>query len=222
MYIANNDLIISSETMVRVQWSPKSIFPMEAPNNYEVDIDLLEMDMATGSWKKIASLGTDLPNNGVANVRIPSIQEQDTLERSISPVIIRVGLSANSTSETRLVKRGIVSNLLGKLGRFALRTIRNAPMRFLKKLACQAVQQLLCEAWSLLQPPNIGQEILDRLPPCPRRVRDADAPNSGFVEEKNSSIIPIPGYIGTLADDAFRQFFHPGTTSCYRQRVTDR
>lgn len=227
VYIANNDLVLSSETIVRVQWSPHSIFPMEAPGNYLVDIDLLEMNMTTGAWKKLASLERDLPNTGVANVRIPNIQEEDTLEGAISPVIIQVALSASSTNETRLAKRGIVSSLLGKLGRFALRTIKNAPMRFLKKLARQAVQRVLCEAWSFLQPPNIGQEILNRLPPCPRRVRDAEAQNSGFKEEKISSLIPVIGsvqdYFGTtLVDDAFRQYFHPNTASCFRQRVTDR
>lgn len=227
MYIANADLVISSETVVNVQWSPRSIFPMETPGSYDVDIDLLEMNMVTGSWQKIASLGNDLPNNGTASVRIPGVQAEETLEGSISPVIIRVGLSTNSTSETRLAKRGTASNLLRKLGRFALRTVRNAPMRFLKKLVRQAAQRVLCEAWSFLQPQNIGQEILDRLPPCPRRSRDADTQNSGFSEEKISSLVPIIGrvqdYFGSqLVDDAFRQFFHPGTTSCFRQRVTDR
>ena len=100
-------------------------------------------------------------------------------------------------------------------------------MRFLSTLAVQARQRELCEAWSAVQPTNIGQEILNRLPPCPRRVTDVQAPNSGFSEEKFLSYIPIIGtiqnYFGTtLVDDSFRTFFHPGTTSCFRQRVTDK
>ena len=228
MYLANTDQLFLSDAEVNVQWSPNSIFPMEEPDSYEVDIHLLELSTETGTWTRLASLGTDLPNNGIATVRIPRIlEEYNTFESAISPVVIQVSLSANSTCETRLVKRGILSNLLRRLGRFGLRTIRNSPMRFLRKLVRQAVQRVLCEAWSIGQPPNIGQEILNRLPPCPRRVRDARAPNSGFTEERFSSHIPIIGtiqnYLGTtLVDDSFRTFFHPGTSSCFRQRVTDK
>ena len=224
MYVANADLVVSADTVVRVQWSPESILPLEAPDNYVVDIELLEMNMETGFWNKIAALETGLPNNGIADVRIPSIQlEENVVETSISPVIIQVALNASSTR----TKRGAFNNFLEKLGRFALKTIKNSPMRFLKKLARQAVQRALCEIWGALQPPNIGQEILNRLPPCPRRVRDARRPNSGFTEERFSSLVPIVGavqnYLGTtLVDDAFRTYFHPGTASCFRQRVIDR
>ena len=228
MYVANTDLIVSADTLVQVQWSPESILPMEAPGNYEVDIELLEMNMETGFWSKTATLETGLPNNGVANVRIPSYSiqvEEDnaTVESSLSPVIIQVALNASSTR----TKRGVFTNFLAKLGRFALKTIKNSPMRFLYKLARQAAQRVLCEIWGALQPRNIGQEILNRLPPCPRRIRDARAPNSGFTEERFSSLVPIVGrvqnYFGTtLIDDAFRTFFHPGTANCFRQRVTDR
>lgn len=221
MYIANTDLILSSDTTVRVQWSPESILPMEAPDNYRVDIELLEMNIESGSWEKMATLGTDLPNNGIADVRIPNVQEEDTVESSISPVIIQVAVSDSSTG------RGAPTNLLEKLGRFTQKTIRNSPMRFLKKIARQAVQRALCELWCVLQPPNIGEEILNRLPPCPRRIRDARAPNSGFTEERFSSHIPIIGtiqnYLGTtLVDDIYRQFFHPNTATCFQQRVADR
>ena len=219
VYIANTDLILSSDTMVQVQWSPESIFPMEAPDNYNVDIELLEMDIESGSWRKMATLGADLPNNGIANVQIPTIQEENTsIESSISPVIIQVALSDSSTG------RRAPTTLLERLGRFAQKTIRNSPMRFLKKLARQAAQRALCELWCALQPPNIGEEILNRLPPCPTRIRDARAPNSGFTEERLSSHIPINigNYLSSLVDDAYRQFFHPNTASCFRQRVTDR
>ena len=173
VYIASTDLILLSDTMVQVQWSPESMLPMEAPENYSVDIELLEMNMESGSWRKMATLGADLPNNGIANVRIPNIQEEDTVESSISPVIIQVAVSDSSTG------RGAPTNLLG---RFAQKTIRNSPIRFLKKLARQAVQRALCELWCVLQPPNIGEEILNRFPPCPTRIRDARVPNSGFTE----------------------------------------
>ena len=228
VYLANMDQLYLSNTEVNVQWSPESIFPMEPPNSYAVDIDLLELSIETGTWTRLTTLGTDLPNNGVATVRIPSIQTEDNrFESAISSIVIQVSLSANSTNEGRLIKRGIFSSLLRRLGQFGLATSRNSPMRFLRNLPSPVDQRNFCELWSALQPPNIGQTILNRLPPCPRRARDARRPNSGFTEERFSSHIPIVGtiqnYLGTtLVDDAFRTFFHPDTASCFRQRVTDK
>ena len=228
VYLANMDQLFLSNTEVDVQWSPESIFPMEYPGSYEVDINLLELSIETGTWTRLATLGTDLPNSGVATVRIPSIQTEDNrFESAISSIVIQVSLSANSTNEGRLIKRGIFSSLLRRLGQFGLATSRNSPMRFLRNLPSPVDQRNFCELWSAVQPPNIGQEILNRLPPCPRRVRDARRPNSGFTEERFSSHIPIIGtiqnYLGTtLVDDAFRTYFHPDTASCFRPRVTDK
>ena len=228
VYLANMDQLFVPNTEVNIQWSPESIFPMESPNSYEVDIELLELSIEAGTWTRLTMLGTDLSNNGTANVRIPSIQtENNRFESGISSIVIRVSLSANSTSEGRLVKRGIFSNLLRRLGQAGLATSRNSPMRFLRNLLSPVDQRNFCELWSALQTPNIGQEILNRLPPCPRSVRDARRPNSGFTEERFSSHIPIVGtiqsYLGTiLVDDTFRTYFHPGTASCFRQRVTNK
>ena len=227
VYIDNDDLVFSSGATVRVQWSPKSIFPMETADAYTVDIDLLELNTKTGEWHELMMLGSDIPNSGLAEVRVPDVQEEDTFEDSLSPVVVRVGLSSASTNGSGITKRGVVSDVLKRLGRFALKTIKNAPVRYLKKLARQAVQRALCELWSKLEPSNIGDDIVNRLPPCPRRLRDVRAQNSGFKEERLSSIIGVVGqiqdYFGTtVIDDQFRQFFHPGTDSCFRQRVTDR
>ena len=240
MYLENDDLLFSEGTTVKVRWSPVSIFPMELPDTYTVDIDMLEMNLDTGVWSELYSLASNLPNTGFTDVHIPKVEERQRFEESVLPVVVRVSLSNSSITENGR-KRNAASALFRRLGRFALKTIRNAPVRYLRKLARQAIQRGLCEGWNFIQPRNIGNDILNRLPPCPTRIRDIQIPNSGFTEEKLSSILPVIGeiqtefgelefpFVGmlgdhlgyTVIDDSFREFFHPNTTNCFHQRVTD-
>ena len=232
VYIENDDLFFTRGTPVKVYWSPQAILPVESPESYSVDIHLMELNLATGKWEHLVTLGTDLTNNGSADVRISEIETieigaVENLNSSASPVVVQVSVSSASTSAMAMSKRQTASNVLRKLGRFALRTLKNSPVRYLRKLARQAAQRFLCEKWGLLQPENIGQEILDRLPPCPPTSAGARAPNSGFREERLSSSIRVVGQVQkfldtTIIDDKFREFFHPRTSSCFRQTVTDR
>ena len=226
VYIENDDLFFTRGTPVKVYWSPQAILPVESPESYSVDIHLMELNLASERWQHLVTLGTDLTNNGSAEVRIPEIRVLEDFDNSVSPVVVQVSVSSASTSTTNdETTKG--QNLLRKLGRFALRTLKNSPVRYLKKLPRQAAQRLLCETWSTLQPENIGQEILDRLPSCPSTLAGARAPNSGFKEERLSSSIRVVGQVQkfldtTIIDDKFREFFHPRTSSCFRQIVTDR
>jgi len=63
-----------------------------------------------------------------------------------------------------------------------------------------------CMEWSKEQPEGIGDGILMRLPPCPLTVERARAES---VFEENLS-------------NEFRETFHPGTASCFRQVVFTR
>ena len=227
VYLANDDVVFTEGMTVRVQWSPVSIFPMQPPNTYTVDIELLEMNN-TGTWNNSTPLVSNIPNTGFTDVPIPSVEIRDTLEEAISLVVVRVSLSSSANN----------SDILRRLGRFALKTARNAPVRYLKKLRRLSIQHGLCQAWSALQPSGIGQNILSQLPACPQRIRDILAPNSGFTEQLFSSASPVIGeiqtgmgslnlpFVGrvgghaayTVTDDAIRRYFHPGTTKCFYQR----
>ena len=227
VYIDNNDLLFSSGAPITVYWSPQTILPVESPGSYSVDILLMELNLTSGKWEHLVTVGTNLTNNGCAEVQIPEIEVLDNVNSSFSPVVVQVSVSSVSTS----VVDKKTSNLLKKLGKLAHRILKNSAVRYLRKLskqaAGQAAQRLLCEAWSRLQPDNTGQEILDRLPPCPRTSAGARAPNSGLKEERFSSSIPVVGKIQnffktTIIDDKVQEFFNPGTSSCFRQIVTDR
>ena len=226
VYLDNDDLIFSNETLIHVRWSPFSIFPMELPNAYNVDIKLLELNLTTEMWSELP-LATNISNIGYAGVSIPEVDESATLEGIISPIVISVSLSAGRGS----------SSLLTDLARLDLRPSQNTPVRYLGK-SDSLVMQGLCTAWSLQQPTNIGQTILDVLPPCPLRQRDVVAINSGYALETFLSISPVTGEIparvenlvcgpitsntsNTVVDDKYKEYFHPNIMDCYRLRRTD-
>ena len=73
VYIENDDLFFTRGTPVKVYWSPQAILPVESPESYSVDIHLMELNLATGKWEHLVTLGTDLTNNGSADVRISEI-----------------------------------------------------------------------------------------------------------------------------------------------------
>ena len=218
VYVPNTDLLFSSGAGVRVEWSPESVLPLETPNNYEVDIDLIELDTATGQWNKLASLGTRLPNNGDADVHIPNIHIENTLQRSVSAVVVQVSLNTTSID---VANSG--SDFLARLGQNNLKTTINSPVRFLKKFEDQEVQRRLCGEWSRLQSQTSIDTAVTQIPRCPVKIENARAPNSGFKVEKILSFIPIVGRIrhfdNTLVDDVYQQYFHPKTTTCFRQRL---
>ena len=222
--VESEEPVFESGARVTVFWSPLSIFPLVDKDSYMVDITVRVQDISTGEWKTLATLASDLPNGGEAGVTIPDIPELEAFENTLNPVVIEVGVSAASmVAGTR--KRGILSDVLQKIGRLGLRIIKQMPMRIIKKTIRQAAQRLACEAWAgFIEDENIGQEINNRLPPCPCTADRAALPNSGFREEKLSSVVKVVGQVQdffgtTIADDAFRNYFHPGAASCYRQKV---
>ena len=221
--VESEEPVFESGGVIKVYWSPQSIFPLiEDHNSYTIDITLRELDMITSEWRILATLASNLVNDGEAEVIIPDLPIVENYEDSVNPVVVEVGVSSASLTNTT-TKRGFFSNILTKIGRFGLRIIKQTPMRIVKKLITQAAQRLACEAWALTQDDNIGEQINNRLDPCPCTADRAKA-NNGFREEKLSSIVKVIGqvqdYFGTtIVDDAFRNYFHPGAASCYRQRV---
>lgn len=184
-------------------------------------------NLTTGTWNELPPLATSLSNTGYASVPMPTVVESNTLEGIVSPIVVRVSPSRRSGSST----------ILTNLAQLDLKTSQNAPVRYLKK-GTSLVMQGLCTVWSLQQPTNIGQVILDLLPPCPLRQRDVVAINSGYALETFASISPVTGEIParvgnlvcgpitsnisyTVRDDKSKEFFHPRVRDCYRLRRTD-
>ena len=222
MNIKTNEPVLQNGSVVGVFWFPSTILPIaKDPESYTIDITLRQQDLHSGEWTELTTLASNLTNNGSARIAIPELEFDD--DNVFHPVIIEVGVSSVSTTNSRQ-RRNTFSNILTKIGEFGLRVLKQAPMRIIKKLIRQAAQRIACDIWANTGSKNIGQEINNRLPPCPCTSTLASEPTSGFKEEKLSSIFTTAGrvqnFLGiTIIDDAFRQYFHPGTARCYRQRV---
>ena len=187
------------------------------PDNYSVDIKLMESPI-TG-LRELALLGTNLPNTGFASVTVPPMATNVVREirDSITPVIVQVSISSNSTT-------GTDSNVLRSVGNLSHQPLKHSPIRYVKMLTDQVQQQQFCAEWEGLQQSADSRNIrFGPLPSCPRNIMVARAPNSGYIEERRSSRVrvmgTIPGYTGNrIVDNEHREYFNPGASACFQQR----
>ena len=229
IFIDNTDLLFSNGTSIGVHWSPLSILPVVDPEDYSVDIKLIEMSFRRS--QELATLGRDLPNTGLASVTVPPIAADVVRDfrDSITPVIVQILISSNTTSGTsQSRKRGITSEVLQRLRDFDLQTSKHSSIRYAMRIPNQTAQQEFCADWAGRQLSEASRNLrIAPLPPCPRNVMVARAPNSGFIEERLTSRVrvigTIPGYDGDrIIDNESQEFFNPGTSVCFRQRGVNR
>ena len=221
VYIDNTELLFSNGTSIGVHWSPISILPVVDPQNYTVDIKLMEV--LTGS-EELAMLGTNLPNTGFVSVTVPPMAAEvirDILG-TITPVIVQVSISSNSTMGIRpTTNRGTDLDILRSLGSSPL---KHSPIRYAMRVSGQEEQRRFCDQWERTQAsPATRNARFGLLPPCPRNVMVARAPNSGFIEERLSSRVrvvgTITGYTGDrIIDNELHEYFNPGASACFLQR----
>ena len=219
VFIESEEPILESGNVIVVQWSPESVFSLLDVSTYTVDITLREFDVVTNTWSVVATLASEIPNNGLAILTMPPLLVVNNYNGSLVPVVIEVGLNSNSTLFNAT---NSISNVLSMLNQYGQKITRQSPMRMLKKLYEQSIQRLRCEAWASLQPINIGDELNNILPPCPCTEDRARSPNSGFIQESYLSLFKVFDSCGTeTTDHAFIEYFHPGAASCFRQSVTN-
>ena len=227
--VESEDIVLQSGAVIKIYWSPQSIFPLVNHSSYTVDINLRLLDLETNEWKTIATLASALTNNGIAEVTIPKIQELETYEHPAYPVVIEVGVSTASTAITQ--KRDITSNILNKIGRAALHITKKTAMRLIFSnvliVGVSAIQRLKCEEWALYEQENIGQKIETRVRKCPCTAEQARRDEQRFKPDDTPSsesniIKEIQDFFGIkIIDDLWRNFFHPGTEICYREINND-
>ena len=228
VYIETKEPILQNGSQVHVFWSPETILPLSQLDfdSYTVDITVRELDLYSGEWKELATLASNLTNNGSAKIAFPELESVENSDDLFCPIVIEVGVSSVSMMNS-WQKQEISSNIFTKIGEFGLRLLKQAAVRIIKKYIQQPLlQRIGCEVWANTGFSNSAQEINTQLPPCPCTSNLASEPNSGFKEEKLSSVVKVVGtvqeFIGTtIINDGFHQFFHPDTSSCYRQRVTN-
>ena len=138
-------------------------------------------------------LATNQANDGQEEVTFPLPQRPVNSENNTRPIAIEVTVA----SAPEFSAAEAVVNTVKSWSSVAFFTTSSFAL------------QGACEFWRRQQQSGIGQEILSRLPPCPRRLDQARAPNSGFKEDAG------------LARFLSRNFFHRGASACFRQTTFD-
>lgn len=186
-------LLPNSQTIIR--WSPDAIIPpylqevYGLTDNHTVDISLYQLNFESENYTFTMKLVSDVPNNGIHEIKIPSIDQS----QSFTAGLIGISLSEQFTSRSSRNVLSSVYSLLKKSPKFGL-------AYFATSLAARPT----CSQWQFSEPNDIGETLLNRLPPCPP-VRDAALNDPDFSEE-----------------NFLLSFFHPNASSCFRQAVFTR
>ena len=197
------DLFFVSNDTVEISWDKDSLLPPSIAEEFNVvvtvDIQLFELNTETGNTQFIMNLASNLSNTGLYNFMIPSMF--DEMSTAVFQVTIAEVISISPTEILRvyrdvgpIIDQIKVDQSKGQIAQWS-EPVYMYGSNFLRDL---------CDEWCENEPEGIGEEILERLPPCPPTLPQARA-DSVFDEEDHG--------------DDFREFFHRGTFSCFRQVV---
>ena len=191
---------MDSEEQLNITWDPQSLLPTIDPSLYTVDITLYRFQLDADNQVQFSyflHVMRDHTNNGTALFTAPESNESGG---NIYPVVIRVSVgtpTSASNSET--------SSMISRFGRSGDSVAQwTSTMYYLDSLRFQT----MCTDWSRNQ--EIGEAVRNRLPPCPPRIDQARAPNSGLSEDSGYWI------------EKSNRFFHPMAATCFRQNSFDR
>ena len=190
VYIVDSAPVLKCAVPLFLEWLPGFFFPENAENSTSalVDIDLYRYNRLARppAWQKMIVLATEVPNTGNATVEIP----KSVLIQDPQLIVIKISLSPSQPAAVVIIDQRIA----GWSGLAYSESID----RTLSKL---------CFSWSNKQDTNIGETLLERLPPCPPNVRLAVL-DSLYLEDRQIS--------------SYREFFHPNASRCFRQATFTR
>ena len=188
------DLFYMSNDVVEITWDTESLLPQSLVEQFNVTatvhIQLFELDAETGSTQFLTNLASDIPNMGQHSVTIPSMFSE------VSTTIFQVTVAEVVSLAESIPERVelIFDEVRGQVSQWS-DAVYVSGSDFLRDL---------CDEWCENEPENIGEKILERLPPCPPTASRARVDN--VFEEEDFG-------------DKFRETFHPNTSSCFRQVV---
>ena len=185
-----------SEDQLTIRWDPQSILPTIDPSSYLVDIALYRFNRQSLQLQYFLHVMRNHNNNGTATFSVP--ESNEIISFDVYPVALRISIG-RPTSETS----SLINRLVGGPELVAQWT---STLYYVYSPQFMG----LCDQWYNRQDVNIGEQIRDRLPPCPPRVDQARTPNSGMTEDSGYWI------------EKTNRFLHPGAATCFRQSTFTR
>ncbi len=151
------------------------------------------MNLDDGIWELVHTLSRDEANDGHFQTTInQQFDIEGATDQDLHPVVVEVTISSTpSLGSAPIPLRGLVSSA------------KRWSSVFFYSFSDDLMSS--CENWCLEQPEGIDRVLLSSVPPCPRTVWQARAPNSGVREDRG------------LARYRYRDFFHVGADTCFRQ-----
>ena len=195
----SEDLLYMSDEGIEITWDQHSLLPQLLTEKQDisvtVNIQLAEIDIVTGSTRTIANLASDVANSGLYHAVIPSEH------KGISPAVVQITIANINNGESSL--RSLVGHLENVYNQIKGQLAHWSREIYISDGSTVLREQ--CEEWYKNEPIGIGDDILERLPPCPP------------TESRITSV-----FVKEDCGDAFMEFFHPSTVSCYRQIIFTR
>ena len=157
--------------------------------------------VSTPTWRRIATLLTDIANIGTAEVTVPSLPIRCNYPRflhlplNVCPVAIKISFSEYH------------SDVLSSIGIWT--GIGYLPSQFSNGTSLRQS----CEAWANIERQIGAPSSLRLLFPCPSNQALADSDTRYEMEIRSS----IHENDGTGYGRDYMAFFHPSVKTCYRQ-----
>ncbi len=173
-----NDLGFTKGKELALWWDPDDVFPLEASDNYAIDIELHKLTEKP-EWVSYALLATNITNSGLANFTLPDLNTSNTGLQGVFPFALRISRSTAFTSETGTTTRNITQpGIWTSVAYYS---------------SSQQYSHTECVKWASEKGSRQSELLsIDSLPPCPCTSKQAQAPNSGMTEQ--NSRLPFHQY----------------------------
>ena len=182
--IVDSAPVLQCAVPLSLEWLPEFFFPVNVENSTSaiVNIDLYRYNTRAepSKWQKMINLAANVPNTGSATVEIPkSVIVQDP-----QLVVIKISLSP-ANQPVNIIDQEIAGW---------------SDLAYSESM--DGTLTKLCLAWTIKQSDDVGDMLLERLPPCPPNVRLAVL-DSLYLEDRQIT--------------SYREFFHPNASRCFHQ-----
>ena len=203
------DGFIYPQAHLKVSWILESVIPpLQSPDSFLVDILLTQFNPITEQWEDLVLLAAGINNTGQTEMDVPTILATGSSTIRSALVTLQVRL--------RQLKHKLIDEATDAIDEAtdAIDEATDVLRNNVRQFSCYFVSlpenivdannfldlRTTCEEWCMNQDENIGQMILDELPPCPPRLNQASRENSGLERELQCSV----------------DIYHAGAEACFR------
>ena len=192
--------LLLPDTPLTLRWSPEELVRFGDPSATTVNIILYLFDFESGTWSELRRLATGVENDGIEDVILPFISSNTPGQPDeVFPVAFQVSVGEiRELSRRQVDERPPMMNLLRRAAVWG-------PIVY---YSISENLRGLCSEWCDEQPENIGETLLDRLPPCPPTVSRARQ-DARYSED-------------TGVRRLLNGIFHSGADACFRQQTFTR